>query len=300
MPVIGLVQVGSQAMADRYSYIPSIGLFMAFVWAVSPTRIRTVSEDASSIPRSRFGRVSGSGAVVDRRLVLAGAGYAILAVLLVATWRQASYWITSERLFRHALAITGENPVDCESLGDALLHQERYAEAEAPFRRVLAMDSEHFLQTPPELAQALAGQGRIGDAIALLDEAIPDKVKRAMAMDKSSHVPCPRRRVPEAIRLLQAAIELTPQEAVPPRHLAWIYATCPDRRFRNGPKAVELARRACELSQWNDAQCRQTLADAYLEAGDTDRAVEELRAVVRLDPTDREAAEKLQSLLRRK
>ena len=99
--------------------------------------------------------------------MLAAAGSAILAALLVAAHLQVSYWANSERLFRHALAITGENPVACENLGDALLHQGKYAEAEVQFRKVLAMDAEHYRQTPAELAQALAGQGRIGDAIAL-------------------------------------------------------------------------------------------------------------------------------------
>ena len=104
----------------------------------------------------------------------------------------------------------------------------------------------------------------------------------------------------EAIELLQEAIELAPQQPAGPRNLAWIYATCPDRRFRNGPKAVELARRACELSGWNNAQYRQTLADAYLEAGDSDRAIEELRAVVRLSPHDPAAARQLESILRQR
>ena len=81
-----------------------------------------------------------------------------------------------------------------------------------------------------------------------------------------------------------------------PRTLAWIYASCPDRRFRDGPKAVELARRACELSDGKNAVCRQTLADAYLEVGDRTHAAEELRAVLELNPGDAAAAEKLGSL----
>ncbi len=277
VPVIGLVQVGSQAMADRYCYIPSIGLFMAFVWAAGEL----------------------CGRVPHCRTVLAGAGMAILAVLLVATWRQTDYWINSEQLFRHALTITGENPVACENLGDALLHQGKYAAAEVQFREVLAMDPEHFRQTPPELAQALAGQGRIADAIAFVHEAIRKDAERAAAMNNLALFLAPKGHVREAIELLQKAIELAPEQPLARRNLAWIYATCPDRRFRDGPKAVELARRACELSQWEDAKCRQALADAYLETGDVDRAIDELRAAVRLDPSNRTAAEKLESLLRR-
>ena len=67
------------------------------------------------------------------------------------------------------------------------------------------------------------------------------------------------------IDLLQEAVKLAPQQAGAARNLAWVFATCPDHSFRNGPKAVELARRACELTNWKDANCRVALADAYLE-----------------------------------
>ena len=88
----------------------------------------------------------------QRRIALAGAGSAALAALLVVAQLQVSDWSDSERLFRHALAITGANPMACGNLGDALLHQGRFAEAEAQFRKVLAMD--------PALSPDSAGIGR--------------------------------------------------------------------------------------------------------------------------------------------
>ena len=274
VPVIGLVQVGSQALADRYCYIPSIGLFLALVWGVSDL--------ARWLPRI--------SQQPKRRIVLAATGSAILAAFLVAAHLQVSYWANSERLFRHALAITGENSVACENLGDALLKQarsddlrdprlkqEKYATAEGQFRKVLAgMDAADYYQAPWELAQAMAGQGRIGEAIAWVHETIPETTHKARAMYELAHFLVDRGNVTEAIRLLQEAIELAPEQPAGLKNLAWIYAKWPDHRFHNAAKAVELARRACELSQWKDAPCRQTLADAYLEAGDTDRAVEEL------------------------
>ena len=322
VPVIGLVQVGSQAIADRYCYIPSIGLFMAFVWgAVELCRsrakmieTRSASEEGKRFPRLRFGLLC-SGPNVSfstantilkclpwpagmHRIAIAAAGAAVLAALVVATHYQVSCWINSERLFRHALAISGDNPVACENLGDALLHRGKYVEAEAQFRKVLAMDAEHYRQTPPELAQSLAGQGRIDEAVASLQETIHENSEKARAMNDLALFLAPRQRVGEAIGLLQEAIRLAPQEPAGPGDLAWIYATCPDHRFRNGPKSVELARRACELSGGSDARFRQTLADAYLETGDVGRAAEELRAVLRLNPRDLAAAGKLQSILR--
>ena len=282
--MIGLVQVGSQAMADRYCYIPSIGIFLAFVWAVGDL--------ARWLPWPK----------AKRRIVLGAASSTALAALIVVAHLQVSYWGDSERLFRHALAITGENPVACENMGDALLHQGKYAEAEAQFRKVLAMDAEHYRQTPAELAKALAGQGRIGDAIAFVHEAISENLEKARAMNELALFLAAglKTTYPRRSSCCKTAIALAPEQPAGPRNLAWIYATCPDRRFRNGPKAVELARRACELSEWNNAQCRQTLADAYLEAGDFGHAIEELRAVVQLDPTDRAAAQQLESIRRQR
>ena len=277
VPVIGLVQVGSQAMADRYCYIPSIGIFLATVWGI------TAAAQWALGPGRRSS------------IILAALTATTLAALLVVAHGQTSCWANSERLFRHALTITGDNPVACENLGDALLHREKFADAEAEFRKVLEMDAAHYRQTPPELAQAMAGQGRIDEAMACV-RAIPDAAERAPAMQKLAIFFAPRHHVPAAIALLEQAIALAPQQPMGPRTLAWIYASCPDRRFRDGPKAVELARRACELSDGKNAVCRQTLADAYLEVGDRTHAAEELRAVLELNPGDAAAAEKLGSL----
>ena len=283
VPVIGLVQVGSQAMADRYCYIPTIGLFVAIVWAVGDLA-KWLSWSESK-----------------RRVVLAGTGSATLAAFLVGAHYQVGCWANSARLFRHAQAVTGENPVACESLGDALLHQGKYDLAEAQFRKVLVMDPDHYRQTPAEVAQALAGQGRIGEAIAFVHEAIPETTERAKAMNNlAMFLASQLLHVSEAIKLFQEVIELAPQKPEGLKNLAWIYATCPDRRFRNGPEAVDLARRACELSGWSNAQFRQTLADAYLEAGAPDRAIEELRAIQRLNPKDQAAARQLESIIRQR
>jgi len=282
VPVIGLVQVGSQALADRYCYIPSIGIFLAFVWAVGDL--------ARWLPWPE----------PKRRMVLAGAGSAILAAVLVVADLQISYWANSERLFRHALAITGENPMACGNLGDSLLHQGRYAEAEAQFRKVLAMDSAHYPQIPQALALALTGQGRIGEAVAFLRATVPGNPEKAATMNELAMFLASQGHVNEAIELLQEATELVPQQPLGLNNLAWIYANWPDRGVRNAAKAVKLARRACELSGWNNAQYRRTLADAYLEAGDSDRAIEELRAVEQLSPADPAAAQQLESIVRQR
>ncbi len=107
VPVIGIVQVGSQAMADRYSYIPSIGLFIMLVYGVIP----------EAKPR------------ISMRLMLP-VSIAFLLVLAAASRFQLEHWRNSEVLFRHALAVTKDNATANYALGDYLAGEGRFEEAE--------------------------------------------------------------------------------------------------------------------------------------------------------------------------
>jgi hypothetical protein len=122
--VIGLVQVGRQAMADRYLYIPSIGLLLAVVWSVA-----------------ELGR--------RHRAVLATAAGAVILALAVMTRVQVGYWSDSATLFRHALAVTGDNYLAHIGLGKALMGERDCAGAAEQFRAALARY--------PRLREARAG-----------------------------------------------------------------------------------------------------------------------------------------------
>ena len=98
VPVIGLVQIGSQSMADRYMYIPSIGLFILVVWGLN------------DLP----------GSWPQKQKIVAWAGTAALAGCLACTWVQLKYWQDSISLFRHALGVTTDNYVACACLAQAL------------------------------------------------------------------------------------------------------------------------------------------------------------------------------------
>ncbi len=125
VPVIGLVQVGRQAMADRYTYIPSIGLFLAVVWSLA-----------------ELGKA-------HRAALAATAGIVILALAAI-TWTQIGYWSDSATLFRHALAATGDdNYLAHIGLGKALMGEKDWDGAAAQFRAVLARY--------PNLTEARAG-----------------------------------------------------------------------------------------------------------------------------------------------
>jgi tetratricopeptide (TPR) repeat protein len=96
----------------------------------------------------------------------------------------------------------------------------------------------------------------------------------------------------QAIADFTEAIRLDPAQAVGHNNLAWLLATCPEAAVRDGPKAVENATRACELSEWADSHCLGTLAAAHAEVGQFEQAVEcQVKAIEAPTPDyDRDAA----------
>jgi len=107
VPVIGLVQVGVQAIADRYTYVPLIGVFLAVVWGV--------------------GDLQATGAV-SRRFVATLASVALIGYNLL-TWTQVGYWRDSVSLWQRAIEVTGPNFPACARLGKALLDRGQAGEA---------------------------------------------------------------------------------------------------------------------------------------------------------------------------
>jgi tetratricopeptide (TPR) repeat protein len=149
LPVIGLVQVGDQAMADRYTYVPLIGPFIMLAWS------------AREIAR-RSARAAVPVAIMSA---------ALLAACPVLTWFQVRHWRDSMTLFSHATAVFPDGYVGQLQLGNALAGEGRFAEAIACYSRAL--------HAKPDLAEAhgnlgvmLAREGNTSQAIAELMEAL--------------------------------------------------------------------------------------------------------------------------------
>jgi len=117
VPVIGIVQVGRQAMADRYMYLPSIGLFLAVCWELPAL----------------------AGARARWRAVLAAISLAAILALTAATRAQARHWSDSATLFRHALAVTRGNYVAHVGLAKALMQEKDWTGAAEQYRAALAL-----------------------------------------------------------------------------------------------------------------------------------------------------------------
>jgi 4-amino-4-deoxy-L-arabinose transferase-like glycosyltransferase len=133
LPAIGLIQVGSQAMADRYMYLPLIGLTIAVAWGACDL--------AGSVPRARR--------------VLSAAAVAALALLSIVSVFQLRHWRDSEALFRHALDVTRRNAVAHAYLGAALLERGRVDETLRHYRRAVEVEPS-FLRATNNLAWLLA------------------------------------------------------------------------------------------------------------------------------------------------
>jgi len=149
VPVIGLVQVGGQAMADRYTYVPYIGLFIMLAWGAK--------EAAAWKPRLKT--------------ALAAGGVTLLAACVYTTWLQAGYWQNSETLCRHALEVTEKNYMAYNHLGMALNLQGRYAQAGEMFKKTIEI-SPNYSHAYNNLAISYAYRGKLDEAVELFHTAI--------------------------------------------------------------------------------------------------------------------------------
>jgi len=151
IPVIGLVQVGEQAMADRYAYLPLIGIYIIAVWGLS--------DIARELNRE------------SRSLMSVGVA-AALALLAVASWGQVGVWRSNIGLWQHAVAVTDENEnggaedvVGSELLVDAVNNGQRYSDEALPhFQRALRQDP-HDSRALFSVAMDLRGRGRPAEAL---------------------------------------------------------------------------------------------------------------------------------------
>ena len=240
VPVIGLVQVGTQALADRYAYLPTVGLALMLAWGV---------------PELLNGR-RGQRAIT-------AAGVAGVVVLALLAWRQAGFWRDSRTLFSHAIAVTENNYLAELNLGNALQDERRYAEAIPHYNRSLqlkpaqalahnnlgisleetdqldralrhyraALDiNPRFVEGYYNLASALARLGRADEALAANAEALRLAPDSAQPFNSRGYVLLKLGRPAEAIPDLEQALRLWP--AYPAAHFNLGLALASQRRFR--------------------------------------------------------------------
>ena len=283
VPVIGLVQVGSAALADRYTYFPLIGIFVAIAFGVRDLM------DRFRVPK----------------IAVAGAAGAVLAACLTLTENQLRYWRDSESLFAHTLAVTTDNPLARINHGVALEHQGRLSEALAEYQEAarllpdnvqahnnIAILKDKLGDPPGALAEQLRavqlnplspslhnGLGIVLTELGRFDEA-GAQFMEAERLDPAypwAHFETGRLRLKQgrdagATDELREALRLDPDNYQILAYTAQVLAADDHPQVRDGKTALVLATRANTLTGGGQPLVLDVLGMACAETGDFESA----------------------------
>jgi protein O-mannosyl-transferase len=259
VPVIGLMQVGEQAMADRYTYVPLIGIFIAAAW--------------------------GLGALADGwgkgRVAAVAAALSALSALAIMTRIQAAYWTDSITLFEHALKVTPENALAQSNLGVALSLQGRMQEAIPHLQESLRI-APGYPNVHISLGNALSATGRAEEAAAEYAEALKVKPDDVMALTNLGMTLGMLNRLPEAVERLREAVRLEPGNIEARLNLG----TALDRMNRL-PEALEQFQEALRLKP-DGARILDNLGLALGKMNRLPEAVERFQQAARVQPDSAE------------
>jgi tetratricopeptide (TPR) repeat protein len=251
VPVIGLVQVGWQGRADRYTYLPQIGLYIAVTWAVA---------DLTALRR-------------HQRTIISAAAILVIGLLSVCGWVQASYWRDSETLFKHALAVTTNNDVAENNLGIVFLRQGRVDQAISLLQAAVDLRPDNS-PAHENLAKALLQKGEVSDALIHYRKLLELQPNNIEVHNIVGTVLIQQGRIREGIEEWQKVLAIQPDNGNAVSNLAWVFATSPDDSIRDGAKAVQLAEEALRISGSRIPLIFRTLAAAYAESGEFSKAIQ--------------------------
>jgi tetratricopeptide (TPR) repeat protein len=254
VPVIGLIQVGSQARADRYTYVPMVGLAIAVVWSAADLLRRW--------PRAQ----------------IALAAAVPLACLPVAR-AQVECWRNSETLFRHALAVTSGNDVAEHNLGNYLLDvPDRLPEAMEHLKTSLRIYPQSA-KAHVDLGTAMARAGQEAEALAEFQEAVRLAPGSPLTHDSLAKTLVDLGRLPEAVEEYRSAIRLAPDSAIPHNNLGNALA-----KMGRVPDAIGEYETALRLDpQYAEAHNNLGVVLSGVP-GRLPEAIRHLETVVRLNP----------------
>ena len=264
VPVIGIVQVGGQIMADRYFYIPSIGLLMALVFGLADI--------------AKSWRVA--------PLLSAGAAAAVLVILAMLTNAQIQRWRNSFTLFEHTLAVTPPNLRIEHNLGVALGVIDRYNEAAAHFEKALQIDP-NFYDGLVVMGVTRGHQGRLPEAIEYFRAAIRSQPDVPKARVQLAHALWQEKHDEAALEEMRRASQLAPKD---PDILA-------DLGLALGlagriPESIEQLHEALRLNP-DSAEAHNNLGLALLASGKARESIPEFEVALRLKPELKGAADNL-------
>jgi Flp pilus assembly protein TadD len=260
VPVIGLVQVGIQSMADRDPYVPSIGLFIIVAWGV-PDLLR---------------------ALPQKRVVILSATAVVIVACTLTAHAQVRYWQDSLTLWEHAVRVTpGDAHVET-ALGSVLAEKGKVAEATALFTDALAREPQ-FAEAHNKLGVALADQGHIAEAIPHYEAAIRFKPSLAEARYNLGNALAAQGKSDDAIAQYHDALRLRPDDAATHNGLG----SALDDRGRIDDAIAEYQTSIRLNPEFADAH--NNLGAARAKQGKTDEAILEFLEALKLNPKQADA-----------
>jgi tetratricopeptide (TPR) repeat protein len=271
VPVIGLVQTGGQAMADRHTYLPSLGVLILAIWGVC------------ELTRNWRYQV----------LALSAAGGTAIILCLALTQEQIGYWKDSESLFRHALEVTENNYLAHNNLGAALLGKGQLDEAIRQCQEAIRLKPD-CTDAHNNLGTAFVMKGQMDAAIRQYQEALRLKPDYADACYNLANALLMKGHTDEAIRQLQEALRLKPDYAQAHNNLG----VALDRKGQSD-EAIRHYQEALRLKP-DYAEACYNLGNALLMKGQMDAAISQYQEAIRLKPDYAEAHNNLGNAFGRK
>jgi tetratricopeptide (TPR) repeat protein len=259
-PMIGVIQAGEQARADRFTYLPQIGLLLLSAWAMG---------DLCASPR-------------HGRLVLGAGALMAVAALMACGHLQTTRWKNSESLWSHTLACTSGNHIAHNNLGTALLQTGRVEEAAIHFQKALKVQPK-YPEARNNLGNVFFQKGQVDEAVAHYQKALEINPKFALARYNLGVAYLQIGRVHDAVAHFQEALAINPNYA--------------EAEYNLGVVLVQLGRINAAVSHYNKAlvinpnyaEAHNNLGTAFIRIGRVSEAVAHFRKAMTINPLNVEA-----------
>jgi Flp pilus assembly protein TadD len=255
VPVSGIVQVGTQSTADRYMYLPLVGLSIAVIWPV-----------AELLTPHRF--IRRAAAVI---------ACTVLVLLGVQAFRQVTYWKSSRTLFEHTLAVTADNYIMHNNLGVILAQEGKFAEAVAHYRQAVAINP-NYEDAHGNLGHELLRAGDLEGAYTHLARSVEIWPNNARFQADLADVLVRQGKFPEAQRPLEEAIRLAPEKSEYHSNLGYVL-----QKLGRTDEAIARYAEAIRLKP-DSADAHYNMGLALAAQGKTSEAAAEMSKAAALNP----------------
>lgn len=271
LPVIGFIQAGAQAHADRYTYLPLIGIGLMVTWAAA---------DWAAERR-------------QRRLILMIAALAVLGGLTAAAWRQTTFWRDSTSLWSHTVECTSGNPVAHNNLGTALVQNGHVEDAITQYQKALALDPDYDL-AHNNLGGAFLQKGQSDDAVVHYQRALEITPDYADAHNGMGTALLHKGQVDAAVAHYRKALEFKPDDADASYNLgsAFLQKGSVDEAVAHYQKALNF--------KPDYAEAHHSLGNVFLQKGDMDEAMTHYQKALEITPHHARAQNNLGTVFLRK